>query len=144
MDELEFYQGAYSGQEIDAAIAQVNNAQSNIVSPGDYSNASLLRAQGVAKALLAEIVKVTIAGLTGTGSEVNVIRSIVIPTPAPANAVSITADHAVLWYEFSDPDAVFGDCTIETGANIITFSGTLNGSTDLTILLGLTGSEISL
>ena len=111
MDELEFYNGKYSGGEIDDAITLLNRD---------------------------EIIKVTLTGMTGANQNVFGIKNLVNARFFPQMA-RITADHVVIAYEFSNPSAVVGAFSITTNTDYISWNGRLDGTTDLTIYLGKVG-----
>lgn len=55
-------------------------------------------------------------------------------------AAGITANHVMVvegWAYFSNPNAVTSDLTITTAANSITITGTLTGTTDIIVTLGI-------
>ena len=54
-----------------------------------------------------------------------------------AAIANVTADHIVLNSAFSNSAAQISDWTITTGANSITIAGSISGSTDLKLLLGI-------
>ena len=137
MEELDFYDGAYSGQEIDEAIGLVR-ARTNEVA---YSNAGLLTSTGAYRAIANQIIIVTISAVTGTGGIVT--ETSIFNPGSGAFFAHITSDHRVIWCELSNPSALVGDLEVTTANNQITISGAINGTTDITLILGAVGGTVS-
>jgi hypothetical protein len=57
--------------------------------------------------------------------------------PQTINDAAITADHVVLNSVLSNPSAQTGDWTVTTSAGSLTISGTISGSTTITLYLGI-------
>lgn len=93
---------------------------------------NLITSAGVANALAKEIIKVSFS-LTGTGSSV---------TASKSNA-KITADHDLIGYALGTPSAQVGNLTVTTFAGTVQVQGAINGSTTLTIYLGLPGTSVT-
>ena len=136
MDELDFYNGTHTGQEIDAAVekALYPRTTNPVGSADDFTDSTLASIAVVAISLNQEIVQIIIPmnNLSGSTSEAWTFPT---PSPAPATQISITAQHVPIMVEFSNPSVICGDYSIETGNNSITFSGAGVGSTDMTITL---------
>ena len=138
MDEIKVYNGAFSsGSDIDTALIRAMNPASAAA-----SGSNELASSGAAYAAAAnEIIKVTITGITGTGSAVS--GYVQFPVPSGSGYYPrVTADHVVIGYSFSAPEIVFGDWTIETGADNISYSVKVNGTTDLVLYLGRIGGSL--
>lgn len=80
-----------------------------------------------------QIIKVALGSKTGTGGSV---------TWSKSNA-AITANHEVLSYSLSAPAAQIGDLTWTTSAGAISVSGNINGTTTLTVILGIVGTSVT-
>ena len=126
MDELEFYNGQFTGPEIDEAVNAALNPDQE---PDAENESSLISSAGAAKQLLT----VSFGTLTGTGTTVT----------ATVTDTAITADHVVISHSIGTPAAVMGDLNVETLAGSATVSGKINGSTTLTVILGRPGLSIS-
>ena len=90
------------------------------------------------------VVKLTSLTATGTisgGSTFN--PTLTIGNEVVVIAPAITADHVVLSCEFSNPSAVTGDWTFTTSTNGISYQGVLNGTTDVTLILGKSGGTLT-
>lgn len=88
MDELEFYNGQLTGEEIDKRIVTINCG--------------------------------TISSLPATISNTNIL-----------------AKHVPLQWWFGNPTAQIGAWTVTTSAGNLTISGTISGTTTLTLALGV-------
>lgn len=88
MDELEFYNGQLTGEEIDKRIVTINCG--------------------------------TISSLPATISNTNIL-----------------AKHIPLQWWFGTPAAQAGNWTVTTSAGSLTISGTISGTTTLTLALGV-------
>ena len=136
MDELDFYNGTHTGQEIDAAVekALYPRTSTPVGSADDFTDSTLASIAVVAVTLNQEIVQVIIPlnNLNGSTSEVWTFPT---PSPAPATQISITAQHVPIMVEFSDPTVICGDYSIETADGYIYFDVAGYGSTDVTITL---------
>ena len=88
MDELEFYNGQLTGEEIDKRIVSINCG--------------------------------TISSLPHTVSNANIL-----------------AKHIPLQWVFGTPSAQVSDWTVTTSAGSLTISGTISGSTSLTLVMGV-------
>jgi len=80
-----------------------------------------------------EIIRVELGSKTGTGGSV---------TWSKSNA-AITANHEVLSYSLSAPAAQIGNLTWTTSAGAISVSGNINGTTTLTVILGIVGTSVT-
>lgn len=80
-----------------------------------------------------EIILVNLGSQTGTGSSV---------TWSKSNA-AITADHVVLAYELGTPAAQVSNLTWTTSTGAISVSGNINGTTTLTVILGIVGTSVT-
>ena len=138
MDELRVYNGAFvNGSDIDAALIRAMTPASAAASGSN----ELASSGAVYAAAANEIIKVTITGITGTGSAVS--GYVQFPVPSGSGYYPrVTADHEVLKIEFSAPELVFGSWTVETGANTLAYSVRVNGSTDMTVYLGRIGGSL--
>ena len=136
MDELDLYNGTHTGQEIDAAVEKALYPRTTdpVGSADDFTDSTLASIAIVAMSLNQEIVQV-IVPLNNLNGSTTSFWTFPTPSPAPATQISITAQHVPIMVEFSDPSVICGDYSIETGNNIITFSGAGVGSTDMTITL---------
>ena len=142
MDEYDFYQGTHTGGEIDRDLDIVENRSSEVHDPSYFATQSgdnLFTEWGTFKAIENRIVEVTISSITGTGT---VSGSYAQVGPTSGYTAAITDRHKVLAYQFSNPSAVTGDWTITTGSGSVTYSGGLNGTTDLTLILGCIGQNV--
>lgn len=83
-----------------------------------------------------EIIKVNFGTLTGTGSSVTATKN-------TGNAAKITADHEIIYYYLSNPEAQVGDLTVATSTGAVSVSGNINGSTTLVVYLGLPGTSVT-
>lgn len=108
------------------------------VDPNPNANHSdnLISSAGVANALAKEIIKVNFGTLTGTGSSITVTKN-------TGNATNITAAHELISYQLGTPSAQIGDLTVTTSAGAVSVSGVINGSTTLTVYLGLPGVSVT-
>lgn len=88
MDELEFYNGALTGDEIDKRIVTINCG--------------------------------TVSSLPKTVTNANIL-----------------AKHIPLAWTFGTPGAQASDWTVTTSAGSLTISGSISGSTTLTLVLGV-------
>lgn len=104
--------------------------------PDSSHTNNLISSAGVADALAKEIIKVNFGTLTGTGGTVTVTKS-------TEDAAKITADHELIGYALGTPSAQAGNLTVNTSAGAVSVSGSINGSTTLTIYLGLPGTTVS-
>lgn len=145
MDEMEFYDGAHTGAELDAGISLIENrAVDEIEAPDNVEDTSVASVSAVATALRDELAMVK-ATITGTGAFFETI-TITYPASGGNQRPRISNKHVVLQSWFSNPAAVLSDWTVTTigyqsGVGTqITISGTINGSTDLTMVLGKIGS----
>lgn len=138
MDELSYYEGRHTGQEIDSAVDRVINASEDVES----GNSNLVTSDSVYTALADEIFTVNLTGLTGTGDTVTKTYTFV-PSGSGYNP-TITAYHVVLAYSFSNPAAVVEDLTVTTGNQSITVSGKVNGTTGIALRLGRYSKAITL
>lgn len=86
-------------------------------------------AAAVAAAVATEIVTVTFASFS--------------TLPQSINNAAITADHVVLASELGNPTAQAGAWRVTTAAGSVTVSGSINGATTLTLILGKSGTSIS-
>lgn len=89
--------------------------------------------QPVSQMLKKEIISVALGSQTGTGSSV---------TWSKSNA-AITADHEVIAYKLGTPTAQNGNLTWTTSAGAISVSGSINGTTTLTVILGIVGTSVT-
>ena len=144
MDELEFYDVSHTGAELDAGISLVENrAVDEIEAPDNVEDTSVVSVAAVATALRDELAMVK-ATITGTGSFSETI-TITYPTSDGNQRPRISNKHVVLQSWFSNPAAVLSDWTVTTigyqsGVGTqITISGSINGTTDLTMGLGTIG-----
>lgn len=80
-----------------------------------------------------EIILVNLGSQTGTGSNVTWSKT----NPA------ITANHVVLAHELGDPRAQTGSLAWSTSDGAISVSGNINGTTTLTVILGIVGTSIT-
>lgn len=67
---------------------------------------------------------------------ITVTFSSVSSLPQTKNDAAITADHIVLYSYLSNPSAQSNDWTVTTSAGSVTVSGTISGTTNLTLVLG--------
>ena len=88
MDELEFYNGQLTGEEIDKRIVSINCG--------------------------------TISSLPHTVSNANIL-----------------AKHIPIYWTFGTPSAQASNWTVTTSAGSLTISGTINGATTLSLVLGV-------
>ena len=111
-----------------------NNVTTKTVdsAPDSSHTNNLISSAGVADVLAKEIIKVSFS-LTGTGSTV---------TASKSNA-KITADHELIGYALGTPSAQVGSLTVTPGAGTVQVQGAINGSTTLTIYLGLPGTSVT-
>lgn len=112
MDELSFYNGAHTGEEIDIAV--------------DYANRDGL-------------VKVTVDGLTSYNMDQSRYCDVTVDIPTGDNIPVITASHNVLWLYASRPEAIMSDIVIHVcpnTTNTIRIVVTIRGATELTMFLG--------
>lgn len=131
------YGGAYSGTEIDAALGRVFTPQTTPQSGSNY----LISSGAVYAATANEIIKVNVTGITGTGSVVS--DTIQFPVPSSTGySPRITAQHEVVSAVFSSQEAVVGGLTVTTGADTLTYSVKVNGTTDLTLKLERIGGSL--
>lgn len=63
--------------------------------------------------------------------------------PKTVSNAKITADHVVIQAELGTPAAQTGDWTVNTSAGSVTLSGTISGSTTVTLVLGNSGGTVS-
>ena len=63
--------------------------------------------------------------------------------PKTVSNAKITADHVVVQAELGTPAAQTGDWTVTTSAGSVTLSGTISGSTTVTLVLGNSGGTVS-
>lgn len=63
--------------------------------------------------------------------------------PKTVSNAKITADHVVIQAELGTPSAQTGDWTVTTSAGSVTLSGTISGSTTVTLVLGNSGGTVS-
>lgn len=63
--------------------------------------------------------------------------------PKTVSNAKITADHVVIQAELGTPAAQTGDWTVTTSAGSVTLSGTISGSTTVTLVLGNSGGTVS-
>lgn len=63
--------------------------------------------------------------------------------PKTVSNAKITADHVVIQAELGTPTAQTGDWTVTTSAGSVTLSGTISGSTTVTLVLGNSGGTVS-
>ena len=138
MDETKVYNGAFTnGSDIDTALLR---AMSPAIAASSGSNE--LASSGAAYAAAAnEIIKVTITGITGTGSEVSGFVNFPVPSGG-GYYPRVTAEHEVLSAVFSSQEAVVGRLTVTTGADTLTYGVKINGTTDLTLVLGRIGGSL--
>ena len=136
MDELDFYNGTHTGQEIDAAVekALYPRTTNPVGSADDFTDSTLASIAAVTISLNQEIVQV-IVPLNNLNGETSQVWTFPTPSPAPATQITITAQHVPIMVKFSDPAVICGDYSIETGNDSITFNGAGVGSTDMTITL---------
>ena len=138
MDELRVYNGAFvNGSDIDAALIRAMTPASAAASGSN----ELASSGAVYAAAANEIIKVTVTGITGTGSAVS--GYVQFPVPSGSGYYPrVTADHEVIKIEFSATEIVFGSWTIETGTDSLAYSVTVNGTTDMTVYLGRIGGSL--
>ena len=143
MDEFDFYQGTHTGGEIDQAVDIVADRVSTIEDPSYFSQHSgddLTNQLAVFKAINDRIIEVTISSITGTGT----VSGSFTQVHMQGIAAKITSQHKVIAASFSNPSAVTGDWTITTSDNdSIAYSGGLNGTTNLTVILGIIGQDVT-
>lgn len=114
MDELEFYHGKWTGQQIDDTITTV-------IRDG--------------------LLKFTFH-ITGTGTQQGGGTQWYVSPLAPDydEVAQITDEWLVIGYEISTPAAVWSDITISIGTNSVWWNGTFNGSTDLIVYVAKPGN----
>lgn len=136
MEELDFYNGTHTGQEIDAAVEKVLYPRTTnpVGSADDFTDSELASIAAVTISLNQEIVQV-IVSLNNLNGATSMIWSFPVPSTAPATQISITAKHVPIMVEFSDPTVICGDFSIETANGYIYFDVAGSGSTDVTITL---------
>lgn len=140
MDETKVYNGAFTnGSDIDTALIRAMNPASAAA-----SGSNELASSGAAYAAAAnEIIKVTITGITGTGGTVS--GFVQFPVPSGGGYYPrVTPEHEVIKIVFSAPEFVFGTWSIETGADSMTYSVRIVGTTDMTVYLGRIGGSLPL
>lgn len=135
MDELDFYNGTHTGQEIDAAVEKALYPRTTdpVGSADDFTDSELASIAAVTISLNQEIVQVVVPmnninGSTTRGWTFSHIGS--QPTD-----IFIEENHVPVMVEFSDPSVICGDYSITTSHNYIEFNGAGCGSTDMTITL---------
>lgn len=135
MDELDFYNGTHTGQEIDAAVEKALYPRTTdpVGSADDFTDSELASIAAVTISLNQEIVQVVVPmnninGSTTRGWTFSHIDS--QPTD-----IFIEENHVPVMVEFSDPSVICGDYSITTSHNYIEFNGAGCGSTDMTITL---------
>ena len=135
MDELDFYNGTHTGQEIDAAVekALYPRTTNPVGGADDFTDSALASVAAVTISLNQEIVQVVVPinninGSTTRGWTFSHIGS--QPTD-----IFIEENHVPVMVEFSDPSVICGDYSITTSHNYIEFNGAGCGSTDMTITL---------
>lgn len=136
IDQISLYNGTHTGQEIDLGLSLVEQR-------GDVEDAGngLVTSGAVYTAVANEIIKVTVTGITGTGSVVS--DTIRFPVPSSTGySPRITAQHEVVSAVFSSQEAVVGGLTVTTGADTLTYSVKVNGTTDLTLKLERIGGSL--
>lgn len=136
IDQISLYNGTHTGQEIDLGLSLVEQR-------GDVEDAGngLVTSGAVYTAVANEIIKVTVTGITGTGSTVS--DTIQFPVPSsPGYSPRVTAQHEVLSAVFSSQEAVVGSLTVTTGEDTLTYSVNVNGTTDLTLKLCRIGGSL--
>ena len=113
-----------------------NNVTTKTVdsAPDSSHTGNLISSAGVADALAKEIISVALGSKTGTGSSV---------TWSKSNIAAITENHVVLAYELGTPAAQVGNLTWTTSAGAISVSGNINGTTTLTVILGIVGTSVT-
>ena len=143
MDEFDFYQGTHTGGEIDLYIGMVENRGQEIHDPSYFEHnggSEVVSEWAVFKAIDSQMIEITANAITGSGAVSGSFSRI---GPTSGFAPKITAQHKVIAYSFSNPSAVTGDWTITTNdSGSVTYSGSLNGTTDLTIILGSIGADV--
>lgn len=142
MDEFDFYQGTHTGGEIDLTIDIVDGRSSTVHDPSYFATNSgdnLFTEWGTFKAIENRIVEITISSITGNGTVEGTAPQI---GPIGGYTAEITDRHKVLAYQFSNPSAVTGNWTITAGSGSVTYSGSINGTTDLTLILGCIGQDV--
>ena len=138
MDEFDFYQGTHTGGEIDQAVDIVEN-RGEVIAGGD----GLVQSTMAFEAIANEIIIIGPQSITGNGSVVGQFLH-TYPPMGYAYVPFVTADHIVLRCEFSNPSAITGDWTFITDDNGgIGYSGSLNGTTNITLVLGRRGKNIA-
>ena len=143
MDEFDFYQGSHTGGEIDTYIDMVKYRGEEIHDPSYFAHNAgqdLVSEWAVFKGIENRIVEVTISSITASGTASGTYNQI---GPIGGYTAKITDRHKVLAHQFSNPSAVTGDWTITTGNGSVTYSGGLNGTTNLTVILGIIGQDVS-
>lgn len=135
MDELDFYNGTHTGQEIDAAVekALYPRTTNPVGSADDFTDSALASVAAVTISLNQETVQVVVPmnninGSTTRGWTFSHIGS--QPTD-----IYIEENHVPVMIEFSDPSVICGDYSITVSHNYIEFTGAGCGSTDMTITL---------
>lgn len=135
MDELDFYNGTHTGQEIDAAVEK--SLYPRLINPvgsaDDYTDSDLASIAIVAVTLTQEIVQ--FIGTLNLNGDSSWNWTWATPTSSTPTDVNITAQHVPVRVEFSNPSVICGDYTLVTGDNSVTFSGAGYGSTDITITM---------
>jgi len=63
--------------------------------------------------------------------------------PKTVNNAAITSDHVLLRSELGTPASQTGDWTVTTASGVLTVSGSISGSTSLTLVLGKNITSIS-
>ena len=127
MNSLSSLNGVLAGNGSTVTTKSVDSA------PDASHTSNLISSSGVANALAKEIIKVALGSQTGTGGSVTWSKS----------SASITAEHEVLAYELGTPAAQTGNLTWTTSAGAISVSGAVNGTTTLTVILGIVGTTVT-
>lgn len=135
MEELDFYNGTHSGQEVDAATEKALNPRvaTPIGSADDFTDSTLAGVAVVAISLNQEIVQF-IGTLTMYG-EISYLWTWSTPSPSTPTDVNITAQHVPVRVEFSDPTVICGNYDLTIGNNSVAFTGAGYGSTEIKITL---------
>ena len=138
ISNISFYNGAHTGQEIDLGLSLVEQR-------GGVEDAGtgLVTSGAVFSEVANEIIKVTITGITGTGTTA-VTGTITFPSTMAGNTYhpKITAEHEVIKAVFSEPSLITGSATITTAEDSISYSVKVNGTTNLTVYLARIGGSL--
>ena len=129
MDELEFYDGAWTGEEIDEGIRKALNP----VAPTYTGWDELTGARATFLAINDNLIFVKFSGVTGTVGTVT--GHVEIYSSGSVYTPNITSDHQPVGFFLSNPDALVGELTIETDTAIVAYTALINGTTDIYVLI---------